>query len=376
MEKFVLVFEIGSSSVRGMLAGRGINNTFKVKAFKEVGYDGFYEGNFLAPDKIYDVIKGLMRELDVAPNKNLDKVYFSLPSEFSSVRCVDVSLSLGERRKIKKGDVEALNYTASEKSKNGDVEIVSISPITYILDDERQTLTPVGENATSLSAKMSIVYASKEYIEFFNMLASRLEFERVEYLSEALCQSQFVLPKDRIEDLSLIIDMGDLTTSIAFAKGNGLVGLTSFSRGGGFITNDLAEAFDLSISEANNLKEIIVLSLQGKKGDFYELSNSGGVAQKILLESANEVVKYRIDELAKVLSKYIRLFSKDDLGMLSIYLTGAGLSKIKGGRDYLAKCIGRNVSFAFPPLPGKDKPELSSIYSLVNGAIQSEEEKG
>lgn len=376
MEKFVLVFDIGSSLIRGMYACRGINNTFKVKGYKEGSYDGFYEGNFLSPDKIGDTIKGIMKELDVYPNKNLDKVYFSLPSEFSSVRCVEVSLNLGERRKIKRSDIESLNYTASEKSKNGEVEIVSISPITYILDDGRKTLYPIGENATSLSAKMSIVYASREYIDFFNKIASELEFERVEYLSDALCQSQFVLPKDRGEELSLIIDVGDLTTSIAFAKGRGLVGLTSFSRGGGFITNDLTEAFDLSISQATELKEKIVLSLQGKKGDFYEVSNAGGVTQKILLSSANEVVKYRIDELAKVISRYIQLFAKDEYAILPTYLTGAGLSKIKGGRDYLAKCIGKNVHFAFPPLPGKDKPELSSIYSLVNGALQSEEERG
>lgn len=372
MERYVLVFELGSSALRGMYAGRGINNTFKVKSFKEKPYDGFYEGNFLAPDKILDTLSGLMKELDVTPDKNLKKVYFSLPSEFSSVRVADVSLSLGERRKIKRGDIDALNYTAGEKAKNGDVEIVSISPITYILDDGRQTLDPIGEYASGISAKMSIVYAGRDFIDSFNQIAGRLGFERVEYLSEALSQSKFVLPKEKKEELSLLIDVGDLTTSIAFAKGEGLIGLTSFARGGGFITNDLAEAFDLSIEGANRLKEIIVLSLQGKKGDFYDLSIDGGIAQKILLNSANEVVKYRIDELGKVIVKYLRLFAKEDFSRVPIFLAGGGLSKIKGGRDYLAKCLGRNVSYACPPLPGKDKPELASIYSLVNSALQSE----
>lgn len=373
MRKFVLAIDIGSSSIKGIFAGRGINNTFKVKGYREVPYDGFYEGHFLAPDKIYDVLKRIMREIDVVPNRELDKVYFSVPSEFSSVRIVDVSLNLGERRKIRKSDIESLNYTASEKSKNCDVEIVSISPITYILDDGRQTLDPIGENAFSLSAKMSIVYASREYIDIFNEIASRLGFERVEYLSEALCQSQFVLPSDRLDGLTLLVDVGDLTTSIAFAKGDGLIGLTSFSRGGGFITNDLAEAFDLPMDLANHLKELIVLSLEGEGGDYYELANNGGVVQKILLSSANDVVKYRIEELAKVILRYIKLFAKDDYENVPVYLAGAGLSEIKGGRDYLAKCLGRNINYALPPLPGKEKPSLASIYSLVNGALQSEE---
>ena len=55
---------------------------------------------------------------------------------------------------------------------------------------------------------------------------------------------------------------------------------------------------------------------------------------------------------------------------LPVYLTGGGISKIKGGRDYLAKCLGKNISYGRPNLPGKDKPELASIYSLLYYALR------
>lgn len=375
MEKFVLVFDIGSSSLRGMLATRGVNNTLKVKSYKEISYDGFYEEKFLAQERLLDSFNELLAKLDVYPNKNLDKVYFGLPSEFSSVRTAEVSLNLGERVRIRKSDIDSLIYTAGEKAKNSDVEIVSITPIEFVFDDGRKTISPVGEWASQVTAKVSIIYANKDFIELFNDIASKLQFERVEYLSEALSQSLFVLPKDKKDELSLLVDVGDLTTSIAFAKGKGLIGLTSFSRGGGFITNDLTEAFDLSVSEATRLKSQIVLSLKGNKGDYYEISTDGAVAQKIMLESANEVVGYRIEELAKVIARCTQMFAKNEMSSLPVYLTGAGISKIKGGKDYLAKCLGKNVNFAYPPLPGKDKPELSSIYSLANSALLSEEGK-
>ena len=181
------------------------------------------------------------------------------------------------------------------------------------------------------------------------------------------------IPKEKREDLTLLIDIGDLTTSIAFVKGDGLLGLTSFARGGGFITNDLSEAFNLSMNEADRLKKQIVLSLKGKQNDFYELTLDEGRVDKILLNSANEVVSYRIEELAQVISKCIQMYSREYLTYLPIYLTGAGLSKIKGGRDYLAKCLGKNINYGLAPLPGKDKPELASILSLVSSALQSNE---
>ncbi len=372
-EKFVLVFDIGSSKLRAMYAGRGLNNTFNIKGLKEIDYDGFFEGSFLKQEKLASLFSQLISNLDIRPNKKIDKVFIGVPAEFSSVRTTDASISFGDRKKIKKSDIDSLFYTASEKAKNSDVEVVSVDPLSYILDDGRLTLSPIGESANSITANLSIVYADKSFIDLFNSIIAGFNFNSVEYISEPLAQALFIIPKEKREDLTLLIDIGDLTTSIAFVKGDGLLGLTSFARGGGFITNDLSEAFNLSMNEADRLKKQIVLSLKGKQNDFYELTLDEGRVDKILLNSANEVVSYRIEELAQVISKCIQMYSREYLTYLPIYLTGAGLSKIKGGRDYLAKCLGKNINYGLAPLPGKDKPELASILSLVSSALQSNE---
>lgn len=372
----VLVFDIGSSKLRAMLASRGLNNTFVVKGYKEFEYDGFYQGEFLKPEKISLLFEQTLTEFDVQPSRDLDKIYIGVPAEFSSVSRTDVSINFGGRRKVKKTDIDSLFYMASEKAKNPSVEVVSVNPISYILDDGRVSLEPIGENALSITGNLSIIYADKKFIDMFNNIVAGLDFSSVEYLSEPLSQALFILPKEKREDLTLLVDVGDLTTSIAFVKGEGLYALTSFSRGGGFITNDLADAFDLSMSEADKLKRQIVLSLKGKQNDFYELTADAGKVVKIPLNSANEVVGYRIDELSEVIAKCVQLNTKEYLAYLPTYLTGAGITKIKGGRDYLAKGLGRNVSYGRPPLPGKDKPELASILSLVNSALTSQEKNG
>lgn len=370
---FVLVVDVGSSKLRAIYAGRGINNTFNIKGYKEYEYDGFYQGEFIRPEKISPVLQQITSELDVSRAKELDKIYIGVPAEFSSVKCTEVSINFGMRRKVKQSDIDSLFYMASEKAKDSSVEVVSVNPISYTIDDGRVTLEPVGENALSITANLSIVYADKKFIEMFNTMVASLNYSSVEYLSEPLAQSLFIIPKDKREDLALLIDVGDLTASTSFVKGNGLYALTSFSRGGGFITNDLSDAFDISINEADKLKRQIVLSLKGKQSDFYELTADVGKVIKIPLNSANEVVGYRIDEIAEVISKCVQLNTKEFLTYLPVYLTGAGISKIKGGRDYLGKCLGRNVSYGLPPLPGKDKPELASILSLTNSALELNE---
>ena len=367
---FVLVFDIGSLKMRAIYAGKGLNNTFNIRGYKEIDYDGFYQGNFIMPEKISSLIEQLISSLDISA-RDVEKVYIGVPAEFSSVVRTEVSVNFGNKRKIKKSDIDSLFYMASEKAKNNNVEVVSVNPISYSLDDGRLSLEPIGEIASSISANLSIIYGDKKFIDMFNTIVAGLNFMSVEYISEPLSQALYIIPRERREDLSLLIDVGDLTTSISFVKGNGLYGLTSFSRGGGFITNDLAEAFDLSMNEADKLKRQIVLSLKGKASDFYELTADLGKIIKIPLNNANEVVGYRIDELAEVIAKCVQLHTKEFLQYLPIYLTGAGICKIKGGRDYLAKGLGRNVSYGMPPLPGKDKPELASVFSLLNSALLS-----
>lgn len=372
-KKYVLTFDVGSSKLRAILAGRGLNKTFNIRGYKEIEYDGFFEGEFLDKEKLYSIFEEIVSDFDAFAHK-INKVYIGVPAEFSSVVTTEVTLNLGDRRKIKKADIDSLQYMAGEKAKNSDVEVVSVNAIEYTVDD-RVTFEPLGEQGAILTGKVSVIYVNRTFIETFNNIVGGLGFNSVEYISETLAQAQFVIPNDKKEDLALLVDSGDITTSIALVKGEGLISLTSFSRGGGFITNDLAEAFDLSMSEADRLKKQIVLSLKGKQNDYYELSTDLGLATKIMLNEANGVVAYRIEELAEVIAKCLQLNNQQFTSYLPTYLTGGGISNIKGGRDYLAKCLGRNVSYGKPPIPGKDKPELSSIYSLVNAALASNDEK-
>ena len=112
--------------------------------------------------------------------------------------------------------------------------------------------------------------------------------------------------------------------------------------------------------------------MRGDKDESYELMTLGGKIVKIPLNYVNEAVCYRIGIIASTINECIRLFAKEYVPFYPIYLTGAGLTKIKGGKDYLAKCLGRNVSYGIPPVPSFDKPELSAMLGLINSALNSQ----
>lgn len=366
----VTVVEIGSSKLSCIVAQRGVNGIFNIKAKATVEYAGFFEGEFVEKSLLEDAIRALFEQIKSVYKKKIEKIYVGVPAEFSKVTSAKEQLIFKFKRAVRKSDIELLSANASEKIDVEGMEILSVNPIFFTLDDNRKTNEPLKLKATKISADLSIILAQTSFIQTFNKIWTRIGIEQVEYLSEPLCEAMLILEKEERERTCIVIDVGARSTSVAFVKGDGLTNLTSFSMGGSHITSDLSEACRISYKDASNLKKQIVLSLKGNDEDFYELVTLGGRVTKIPLNFANDAVCYRLELIAKTVNECIRLFAKEYVPYYPIYLCGAGVSKIKGGKDFFAKCIGRNISYGVPPIPALDKPENASMLGLLNEAIE------
>lgn len=369
-ENIVTVVEIGSSKLSCVVAQKGVNGIFNIKARSQVEYAGFLEGDFIEHSLLEDAVRTLFADIQSVYKKKIQKIYVGVPSEFSKVITAKEQISFKFKRCVRKSDLDMLSAEASKDVTDDEMEILSINPIFFELDDSRKTNQPVGLKASKILAELSIILAQKSFIQTFNKIFTRIGIEQVEYLSEALCEAMLIIEKEERERTCIVIDVGARSTSIAFVKGDGLSSLTSFSMGGSYITSDLAEACEITYNDARNLKKQIVLSLRGGDNDFYELATLGGRVVKIPLSFANEVVMYRLKVIAETFNECIRLFAKEHVPYYPIYLCGAGVSKIRGGKDFFAKCIGRNVSYGLPPIPAMDKPENASLLGLVNAALE------
>lgn len=365
----VTVVEIGSSKLTCVVAQSGVNGIFNIKAKASVEYAGFFEGEFVEKSSLEDAVRALFAQIQATYKRPIEKIFVGVPAEFSQVTYAKEQINFKFKRTVKQKDIDALCNEASRKISVEDMEILSVNPTFYLLDEDRKTNQPIGLKANKISAELSIIMAQTSFIQTFNKIWTRIGIEQVEYLSEPFCEAMLILEKEERERTCIVIDVGARSTSVAFVKGDGLTNLTSFSMGGSHVTSDLTEACNITYADARNLKKQIVMSLKGGDDDFYELSTFGGKVLKIPMNFANEVVSYRIELIAKTVNECIRLFAKEYVPYYPIYLCGAGLSKIKGGKDYFSKCIGRNVSYGKPPIPAMDKPENASMLGLIGKAL-------
>ncbi len=148
--------------------------------------------------------------------------------------------------------------------------------------------------------------------------------------------------------------------------------LNSFSLGGGHICGDLAQCLQIPFASAEQLKSKIVLSVSPNQNDVYEVMVQNKVTP-ISMNFTNSVVCDRIDMIASAINKCLLLCKQEYPEYIDVYLTGGGISYIKGAKDKLSKRIRKNVKLIATNDAQLNKPHLSSSVGLLDMALKKEE---
>ncbi|MDD4110996.1 MAG: cell division FtsA domain-containing protein, partial [Clostridia bacterium] len=145
--------------------------------------------------------------------------------------------------------------------------------------------------------------------------------------------------------------------------------LNSFPIGGGHITADLSETFNLSFGSAESLKNDIILSINSRRVDNYEVSTEDEIVP-VPISIANNTVLDRINMIGTLVNKCLKLNQEENLEINAVYLTGSGLSYINGARECLSKRLGKDVNILISSMPSMAKPHFSSSLSVLYVALK------
>ncbi len=376
-KRYAAIMDIESSKITVIIGEQGVNNTFFVRGKGESGYAGFYEGEFLEPENLKLAIALAISNAEKQSGLKIEALFVGVPAEFSFCECTEVENTFKKKIKLNEDDISYLYTEALNREVMKTKTLVSCSSLWYKLDDYRRTFVISNQKTSKFRAKVSLIYVENYFVETMNNILSEIGVESVEYISSCLAETEYLLDKVERDRGAIIIDIGYITTSVCGVLGDGLASLNAFSLGGGHISADFCEAFNLSFAEAEALKEEIILSISSKKVGDYEVNIKNQVLS-VPVNSANQIVYERIDMIASLIKRCFRNNSEQNLENAQVYLTGGGLSYITGGRDYLAKCLGREVKILMPNNPACAKPHLSSSFSVLFAALkkQTDAKKG
>lgn len=364
-DKNVAVLDFASSKLTMLVGHKGVNNSFKIVASSECEYAGFMSGEFLAPNELGANIKSLYADLCKKYGKKIKKLYLGVPAEFCYNLEKDLTLNLNKRTKITQNHILKL-FCGCDNVVSSSHMVINKSPMYYLLDGAR-TNNPLDCYCTSLVAKTCFVLVENEFVYHISSIMQEIGIRDFEFLSDILAQGVFMLPEAERDNGALLVDCGYLTTCVAHFVGEGITDLKNFAMGGALITSDLSENMGLSFDVAEQVKRKLILSLKPTGLDCYE-AYDGNELVKINAKDANNIALARLDLIAENIEKCIETFNTKPNEYAPIYLTGGGISYLKGIKHFLRGALNRDVIILEPCLQYK-APDLSSVISLLNAGI-------
>lgn len=354
MKNLTYIFDIGSSKITLLACCVKKGKTIIVTSVDKL-YDGFMDGEFFSVDQLPEVFKQLINEMQERLSCKINSVYVGVPSEFCACVCKRVTRNYVPSKKLVEADIQALFDGTSDFTDNQDYLVINFSTMEYEIDKVK-TLQLSNKKVSNFSMDCCYILAKKDFINTIEQSLQDCEVG-VEFISTSLAQANLCM-KDMCNKLSpiAIVDVGHITTSVAIAKGEGLMMLSSFSLGGGHITADLMQVANIGFSEAELIKRKVSLTVQSKKDERYSVYTNGKTVNA-LINITNEVVNARLEHIAKIINKVLdqNPIFKD----IPVYVTGDGVCNFRGVKNLFEVTINRPIHM------------FKTIYNDTNNQYQT-----
>ena len=372
MRETTAILDIGSATIVALVGEHGANGTFNILGKGDVSYAGFQNAEFLESDALKFAIGNAISNAEITSDTKITDVYIGVPGEFCASVTKVINLSFPKPKKITDFDVQNMYNAGNTFEKDPVFTLINKSVVFYELDKSKRVIEPVGIKAKNFAGQISYILARKDFIAMMKAIFVALKINIAGFISSNYAECMYLFEPSIRDKYALLVDVGYITTNVALCRGNGLLFLSSFSLGGGYITSDLSECLRISFTEAERLKHKVVLGWNATPLDTYEIEGDETM-QTYSAKATNEIVKDRIEMICDYILKSLEHCAYDIPEFLPICITGGGLNFIKGIKNVLSKKLKRQVEIISPNLPNVNRPDYSSEVGLLNIILNHEE---
>ncbi|MDE6373141.1 MAG: hypothetical protein K2L72_01445 [Clostridia bacterium] len=366
--KSVAVLDIRSSEICAAIAEKGVNNTFIIKSKYSQPYEGYAEGELLDVNDFIVAVREAVAGILNSAETPVKSIYVGVPCEFTEDVQTDKVLSFQSAQKISQRHLK--NITANSLPAVGKgKKVIGYGALYYVLSDKRRVMQPVGTVSDSLRARYSFFVCKEAFVETVIRALSGFPTIKVfNWLSQNYTEGLYLFgPGDR-DGYKILFDFGFISSTFSVVCGDGIAFSEAFSVGVGHIAVLLMEALDIPYEVALELLTRINLNAKdrlstkeeyGVNGEIYTFSPS----------ELRELVREGLDGVCSMLETCIQSFAPKDLTGAPIYVTGEGIGVIRGTIEHFSSRLVTPVEVVAPKVPYYDKPQFSSLFSLLSAAL-------
>lgn len=329
MRKIYSSVDIGSSYIK-IVVLEEYNDKLNVLASICHPSDGVKNGIVIDDARLVNSLKVAFSQINRSLGVVVDKVIASVPINNAKYTLNSGYTSItSENRVITSEDIlnalQASIYNKIDES----MELVTVMPIKYIIDDKAEVKNPRGICADKLSVYSMTVTAPKKNLYKYISALSQVGVEVVDILFNSIGDYYAFKEKDFDENVVAVVNIGNDKTELTTFNNGIITNSTLIQDGSSLIEDDISYVYNISKEKAKKIKEMfLVLDKEyASKTEIYETKDNSNMKVKINQYEVSEIAENKIREILEKSKKELNYLTKKEIRYIII---SGGIGNIPG----------------------------------------------
>ncbi len=362
MRKIIASLDIGGAFIK-LVVGEMVRNKLNILACVDVVSRGVKKGYIVNPESAIESLKEVFKKAEETLGLKINKVIVSVPSLGADYYLMEGAISLNPEEAITGNDIMSVLQNSVYKKIPDGLEIVSILPNKFRINDDEVVENPLGRKAEKLAVKaVTITVPRKNVATIVNCLA-KINVKVVDVALGAL--GDFYQFKDRVNEneVGAVINIGATKMEVSIFNRGLLTNSAVIDMGGINIDKDISYVYKLNPTDARYIKETMALADKNLAipNEAIVCENINGEKIKVNQYDASEIVMARLSEILNLAKKQINLLTNKEISYIMIV---GGVTEIGEFKD-LAEQIFHNVYLGEITEIGARNNKYSTAVGLI-----------
>ena len=275
---------------------------------------------------------------------------------------------------VSEEDIEEIGDRMYNVTLPAERQALEVARISYGLDDIDNIVSPRGMNGHILKLRTLCIHGSAQRIADAKSAAEAAKLEILDVCYAGTSAAAAVLTPQQKQEGALVIDLGGGSTNFTVWADGRLLYADVIGVGGDHVTEDIRDAFTISLAQAEQLKMDSASAMIGPDDASVRIplpaSTPGFNAASISLRALNTVVNARMGELFTIIRTKL-----DEVNLLhrlnaGVFLTGGG-SSLKNVLPLASNVFGSHVRLGrlVPEVEGLEQEKNPAALATIVGTL-------
>ena len=369
MRKIYTSIDIGTDEIKAITVEE-YNDKINVLATAETPTKGVKKGLIVDANLITNSIKKTIKILESKLGTKVEQIIAVVPSNNIDINITMGEVSVNTENNIIDGETI---FNCLQKSLKGhvekDMEVVSIMPIEYKINNEKKVKNPLGLVGEKLSSKQVVVSVPKKNVYSVVGILENLGIEVVDIVISSIADYYAIKNSEYNKEIIALNNIGKKKSVISVFNKGILIKEKIISQGGNSIDEAISFNFKTDDKQSKEIKEKYGVANRkySDSDENYEITNR--LDQKITINQyvLSEIIEFKLLEVLKNIKNEINNLTNREISYIMV--TGA-IDSMLGFNALIEDAYGRQGQILTINIIGIRDSKYSTSYGAIKYFIE------